>query len=214
MTGIVLAPLLCTNRDKVKLILLSFLIMGAFVRAQTPTATITGIVKDPSSGTIAGAKVQVRNLGTNIVHDVETNKDGEYTVPLLDIGQYDVGVAAAGFKKEVKTGLTLQVGQTARLDFTMTLGQISDTVEVTTEAPVTQTDAASVGTVVDNKHVVDIPVNGRQFYSLAALVPGVTPPVQNSTLSFRGGFNVAGASEVANNFTLNGFNNTSVRRKR
>ena len=81
--------------------------------------------------------------------------------------------------------------------------------EVTAEAPVTQTDSASVGTVVDNQHVTEIPVNGRQFYSLAILVPGVTPPAQNSTLSFRGGFNVAGSSEVANNFTLNGFNNNN-----
>ncbi len=114
-----------------------------------------------------------------------------------------------GFKKQVQTGLTLQVGQTARVDFTLTLGQVSDVMEVTAEAPVTQTDSASVGTVVDNQHVTEIPVNGRQFYSLAILVPGVTPPAQNSTLSFRGGFNVAGSSEVANNFTLNGFNNNN-----
>lgn len=192
-----------------KQILFSFLVIGALLSAQTPTATVTGIVKDPSGSMVTGARVQVRNTGTNIVHDVMTNKDGEYTVPLLDVGQYEITVEAVGFRKEVQTGLTLQVGQTARLDLTLTLGKITDTVQVTAEAPTTQTDSASVGTVVDNRHVVEMPVNGRQFYSLATLVPGVTPPVQNSTLSFRGGFNVAGASEVANNFTLNGFNNNN-----
>ncbi len=170
---------------------------------------MSGTVKDPTGAVVGGAKVSIRNTGTNISHDALTNKDGEYSVPLLDVGQYDISVEAGGFKKQVQTGLTLQVGQTARVDFTLALGRVSDVMEVTAEAPVTQTDSASVGTVVDNQHVTEIPVNGRQFYSLAILVPGVTPPVQNSTLSFRGGFNVAGASEVSNNFTLNGFNNNN-----
>ena len=177
--------------------------------AQTPTATLTGSVKDPSGAIVSGARVSARNTGTNILHDVMTNNSGEYTVPLLDVGEYDVSVEAAGFKKQVQTSLTLQVGQTARVDFTLTLGQVSDVMEVSAELPVTQTDSASVGTVVDNQHVVEMPLNGRQFYSLATLVPGVTPPVQNSTLSFRGGFNVAGSSEVSNNFTINGFNNNN-----
>jgi hypothetical protein len=189
--------------------LFAALLFASLLRAQTPTATLTGIVKDQSGGTIITAKVSVKNTGTNVTRDVLTNKDGAYTIPLLDIGEYEVSVEATGFKKEVKTGITLQVGEVARVDFPMTLGQVSETVQVTAEAPMTETETASVGTVVDNRHVVDIPVNGRQFYSLAALVPGVTPPVQNSTLSFRGGFNVAGASEVANNFTLNGFNNNN-----
>ena len=175
--------------------------------AQTPTATITGIVKDPSGAVVSDAKVTIRNEGTNLTHEVSTSKNGDYTVPLLDIGQYTISVEVQGFKKEVQSGLTLQVGQTARVDFTLSLGQVSDVMQVTAEAPLTTTDNASVGTVIDNKHVVEMPLNGRQFYSLATLVPGVTPPVQNSTLSFRGGFNVAGASEVSNNFTLNGFNN-------
>jgi hypothetical protein len=194
----------------VKSIFFFFCLLGtSLLLAQTPTATVTGIVKDQSGGIVATAKITIKNTGTNITREVMTNKDGEYTVPLLQIGSYEVSVESAGFRKQVKTGLTLQVGETARLDFAMELGQVSDTVQVTAEAPTTQTETASLGTVVDNRHVVDIPVNGRQFYSLATLVPGVTPPVQNSTLSFRGGFNVAGASEVANNFTLNGFNNNN-----
>jgi hypothetical protein len=188
---------------------LALFISSIVLLAQTPTATVTGIVKDQSGGSVANARVAIRNTGTNITHDLVTNKDGEYTFPLLDIGTYEVSVEATGFKKQIKTDLVLQVGQTARLDFSLELGQVSDTVEVTAEAPTTQTESASIGTVIDNRHVVDIPVNGRQFYSLAVLTPGVTPPVQNSTLSFRGGFNVAGASEVANNFTLNGFNNNN-----
>ncbi len=184
-----------------------FLVTAVAALAQTPTATITGIVKDPSGAVVADAKVSIRNEGTNLSHEVTTSKNGDYTVPLLEIGQYTISVEAPGFKREVQSGLTLEVGQTARVDFALQLGQVSDVMQVTAEAPLTTTDSASVGTVVDNKHVVEMPLNGRQFYSLATLVPGVTPPVQNSTLSFRGGFNVAGASEVSNNFTLNGFNN-------
>lgn len=189
-----------------KSILLLLIAMG-YGAGQTPTATVTGIVKDQTGGVVANAKVSIRNTGTNLTHDIFSSKDGEYTVPFLEIGQYEVDVAARGFKKEVKSGLTLQVGETARVDFTLTLGNVSDILEVTAQAPVTTTDSAAVGTVIDNKHVAEMPLNGRQFYTLAQLVPGVTPPVQNSTLSFRGGFNVAGASEVSNNFTLNGFNN-------
>jgi hypothetical protein len=189
--------------------LLAIVLIASLLRAQTPTATITGIVKDQSGALVSSARVTIRNTGTNITHDVLTNRDGDYTVSLLDIGSYEVHVESVGFKKQVRTGLTLQVGETVRVDFSLDVGQVSDTVQVTAEAPTTQTDTASVGTVVDNQHVVEIPVNGRQFYSLATLVPGVTPPVQNSTLSFRGGFNVAGASELANNFTLNGFNNNN-----
>jgi hypothetical protein len=192
-----------------KLLLFSF-IGVLHSAAQTPTATITGIVKDASAAIVTGARVTVRNTGTNIVHNMLTGKGGEYTVPLLPVGQYDVSVEAPGFKKELQSGITLQVDQVARLDFTLSIGQASEVVEVTSQAPMTQTDSAEVGQVVDNRKVIEMPLNGRQFYSLATLVPGAYPPVQNSTLSFRGGINVAGSSEVSNNFTLNGFYNNDA----
>jgi hypothetical protein len=186
------------------------LISASALLAQTPTATITGIVTDPSQAAIAGAIVVVRNTGTNISHSILTSKAGEYTAPLLPVGPYDVTVEAVGFKKSVENNITLQVDQVARLDFTLAIGRASETVEVTSQLPAVQTDSSEVGQVVDNTKVVEMPLNGRQFYSLATLVPGAYPPVQNSTLSFRGGINVAGSSEVSNNFTLNGFYNNDA----
>jgi hypothetical protein len=190
---------------------LFLLLIGALpIMSQTPTATITGIVKDPSGSIIADAKVAVRNVNTNIVHNVLTGRSGEYTVPLLPVGQYEVTVEAVGFQKQVQSGITLQVDQVARLDFNLSVGQATQILEVTSQAPITQTDSSEVGQVVDNRKVVEMPLNGRQFYSLATLVPGAYPPVQNSTLSFRGGINVAGSSEISNNFTLNGFYNNDA----
>ena len=168
------------------------LISASALLAQTPTATITGIVTDPSQAAIAGAIVVVRNTGTNISHSILTSKAGEYTAPLLPVGPYDVSVEAVGFKKSVENNITLQVDQVARLDFTLAIGRASETVEVTSQLPAVQTDSSEVGQVVDNTKVVEMPLNGRQFYSLATLVPGAYPPVQNSTLSFRGGINEAG----------------------
>src|SRR6266436_665585 len=101
----------------------SAMLCGLFLRAQTPTATITGTVTDASRAIVTGAKVTVRNTGTNIQHTLLTGKSGEYTVPLLPVGQYDVSVEAVGFKKELQSAVTLQVDQVARLDFTLSVGQ-------------------------------------------------------------------------------------------
>lgn len=182
---------------------------SAAVLAQGPTATITGQVKDSSGASIPGAKVTARNLGTGIDRSALTSESGDYTLPLLPIGEYLVRVESQGFKSEERSGLVLQVDQRQRLDFTLQLGQVSETVEVTGGAPLTQTDSSNVGTVVENRKVVEMPLNSREFYSLALLMPGVAPPAQGSILSFRGGFNVAGASELANNFTLNGLDNNN-----
>ncbi len=121
-----------------------------------------------------------------------------------------MSVEKQGFKKSVQTGLILQVDQKARLDFTLEIGQVSESVEVTAATSLVQTDSASVGTVIDNKRVLELPLNSREFYTLALTAPRVLPPAQGSTLSFRGGFNVAGSSEVSNNFTLNGIDNNDT----
>jgi hypothetical protein len=100
----------------------------------------------------------------------------------------------------------LEVAQTARIDFTLQLGNTAETVNVEASAAVIETETASTGQVVDNRRVVELPLNGRQFYGLALLAPDTYQPAY-STVGYRGGFNVAGAAETENNFSLNGIDN-------
>jgi hypothetical protein len=189
---------------------LALAVNGSTASAQTPTATVTGQVRDASGAAVPGARVSARNVQTNIEREAVTSENGDYTIPLLNIGEYRVSVEKQGFKRAVQSGLILQVDQKARLDFALEIGQVSESVEVTAAASLIQTDSASVGTVIDNKRVLELPLNSREFYTLALTAPRVLPPAQGSTLSFRGGFNVAGSSEVSNNFTLNGIDNNDT----
>ena len=175
--------------------------------AQENTATVTGQVIDPSGAGVPGAAVSARNVQTGLERHTVTAETGNYTIPLLPVGTYEISAVKDGFKKDVQTSVVLQVDQRARIDFQLQVGAASESIQVTAEVPLTQTETSSVGSVIDNQKVVEMPLNGRQFYSLALLVPGVAPPAQGSILSFRGGFNVAGASELNNNFTLNGLEN-------
>src|SRR5260370_6584914 len=175
--------------------------------AQENSATLSGQVLDPSGAGIPGARVVARNVQTGIERVTLTNDTANYTIPLVPNGAYDISDEKEGLKKYIQTGVVLAVDQHARIDFHLQVGAASESVQVTAEVPLTQTDTSSVGSVIDNRKVVELPLNGREFYGLALLAPGVAPPAQGSILSFRGGFNVAGASELNNNFTLNGLEN-------
>jgi len=191
-----------------KLLLIVVVMMaGLSSVAQSPTGTIGGRVVDPQNAVVQGADVTVTSNTTGVAHSAKTNHDGLYTVPLLPPGVYTVSVQTPSFKTEQRNNITIQIGQTVALNFGLTLGANTETITVSTDESLTSTESAAVGTVIDNEKIVELPLNGRQFYSLATLVPGVMPPVQNSGLSFRGGFNVAGQGETANYATLDGFNN-------
>jgi len=184
-------------------------ILALFLLAQQNTATISGRVLDPSGAAIPGATVVAKNIQTGLERPATTDETGTYTIPLLPIGQYEVSAELLGFKKAVKTGIVLQVAQQARLDLALEVGRQSETIEVTAAVPLTQTESSSIGAVIDNRKVVELALNGRNFFQLALLVPQVTPPAEGSILSFRGGFNVGGTSELANNFTLDGYDNNN-----
>jgi len=184
-------------------------ILALLFLAQQNAATISGRVLDSSGAAVPGAMVVARNVETGLERPAITDETGAYTIPLLPIGPYDVSGELAGFKKAVKTGIVLQVAQQARLDLVLEVGQQSETIEVTAAVPLTQTETSSIGAVIDNQKVVELALNGRNFFQLALLVPQVTPPADGSILSFRGGFNVGGASELANNFTLDGYDNNN-----
>ena len=165
--------------------------------AQGPTASVIGQVKDPSGAIVAGSKVAARNVATNVTRETATDSAGLFVIRGLQPGTYEVLAETPGFKKAVRSGVVLQVDQEARLDFLLELGAATEAVTVTEAAAVTSTETASTGQVIENKKVVELPLNSREFYGLALLAPGAYQPAQNSTLGYRGGFNVAGASETA-----------------
>lgn len=172
--------------------------------AQTPTASLTGYVQDASGAAIKNAKVTVQNRATGILHTTNTDASGVYQILQLAPALYDVTASASGFQTVAQTGVTLQVDQHARTNFVLKVGAVSESVQVTSQAALTDTESSSIGAVIDNRAVLELPLNARTFYSLPLLAPGVYQPAQNSTLGYRGGFNVAGSKETWNNFTLNG----------
>ncbi len=178
--------------------------------AQGPAASVTGEIRDPSGAIVAAARVKARNTATGIERSTLTDSAGVFLLPSLQPGDYEIAVESSGFKRELRAGVRLQVDQQARIDFALQLGNTTDTVNVSAAAAVTDTETASTGEVIENRKVVELPLNGRQFYSLALLSPGAYQPAENSTVGYRGGFNVAGANETNNNFSVNGIDNNDT----
>src|SRR2546425_1520508 len=174
--------------------------------AQGFRATMTGRVTDQSGAAVANAKVTVTNVGTNESRTVQSSETGDYTVAQLAPGEYTLLAEMTGFKKTAQH-VTLETGQQLRLDVMLEVGSISEQVNIQASPPLVSSEDAALGNVVDQKKVVELPLNGRDYLQLAQLQPNVFAPAQNSTLGFRGGFNVAGNSEVANNYIKDGIDN-------
>lgn len=191
-------------------LLLALCLVGVWfpsASAQSFTATLRGTVRDQSGAVIPGATITVRNVNKGWVRTTVTNESGDYVITQLPADSYSVTAQATGFKTEVREGIVLQVGQEARLDFTLAVGELEERIVVTAGAPLVQSENAMVGNVIDEQKVKELPLNGREFWQLAQLAPNVFNPPQGSTLGFRGGFNVAGNPEVNNYFLLDGIDN-------
>jgi len=141
--------------------------------SQTTSTTILGNVIDPSGAAVAGAKVTATNTRTQVKQEGVTTSSGDYTFPLLDIGEYSITVEAAGFKTVTRGGLVLQINEKLRADFTLQVGQVSERVEVTGAVTALKTDESSIGDVIEQKRIVELPVNGRNVGNLAVLQAGV-----------------------------------------
>jgi hypothetical protein len=193
-------------RTRVLFLAVLLIALACPVFAQGIRATVTGRITDPSGAVVPNATVSITNTGTNETRRVQTNEEGEYTIPQLPPGEYSLTVEQSGFKKLVQR-FTLETGQGARVDLQLQTGAVTEQVEITAVTPVVSSEDATIGNVVDQKKIVELPLNGRNYLQLALLQPNVFAPAQNSTLGFRGGFNVAGNSEVANNYILDGIDN-------
>lgn len=194
---------------KARLVFVACLILSITpaVSAQVSRGTVLGTVQDASSAVIPGVTVNVINEGTNLTRTVITDETGTYTVELLPVGQYRVEAELAGFKKEVRTGIELHVDQKARVDLQLTVGNVSEVIEVNEAAPLVQTEDASLSQTMDNRKIVELPLNGRDIAQLAYLIPGAFAPRLGSSLGGRGGFTIAGQIEDSNQLMLDGVNN-------
>ena len=183
--------------------------LGVIARAQTPTGSVTGLIQDSTQAAISGASVVATNLGTTVTYRATASTGGVYVLPSLPIGKYSIHVSSPGFQGNERTGLTVTVDQHAEVDFVLQPGSTSQTITVAADVNQIEPDSHSIGTVVDAQKIEQLPLNSRNFTSLAFIVPAVYPPVVNSSLGFRGGFNVAGSSESSNTSTYDGFDNNN-----
>jgi hypothetical protein len=142
--------------------------------AQVERASIVGTIRDSSGSVVPGVAVKVVNQGTNTTANLQTDSAGDYSATNLTPGAYTVEAEKSGFTRRVYRDLVVQVAQVARLDITLDVGTVEQTVEVTGASPLLQTENASVGQVISSQPIGELPLNGRNFAQLAILAPGVT----------------------------------------
>ncbi|HZQ53557.1 MAG TPA: carboxypeptidase regulatory-like domain-containing protein [Bryobacteraceae bacterium] len=195
--------------------LLAFAALAIFFASgtsgQVVTGTLTGAVRDTTGATIPNARVTVTNQATGISQSTTTTSDGIYNLPYLGPGTYRIEIEAQGFKKFADDSVVINVSSTQRVDATLSPGNVQETVTVTGESPLLQTESAQVSRNFEAQTLRELPVANRNFQALAGLVPGVSPPVQNFTsLEDPQGttfFNANGQGNSSNNTIVDGVDN-------
>ncbi len=200
-----------------KILFISFL-LGALMISASPrsawaqaSASISGTVEDASGGVVNGATITVKSLETGAVRTVTTDSAGSFSVLALPLGPQEVKAEKQGFKAEVRTGIDLQIGQNAVVNFQLEIGDVMQQVTVTDDVPVVNTTTASVNGIVGEREIKDLPLNGRSFDNLITLNPGainyVLKSAQSST-SNGNTFSVAGRRPAENLILMNGIEYT------
>ncbi len=180
------------------------------VYGQVDTGTILGTVHDNTGAVISGARVTVRDEGTSRSQSNTTSSSGEYVFTPLKIGKYTIEVENAGFKKERRTGITVNIQQQVVADFSLSVGDVTNEIEVTAAVPLLQTESGSVGHVIEGKTINDLPLNGRNYTFLARLVPGATVgQPEGRGLNANGWFTANGTRPAQNNYMLDGIDNNT-----
>jgi hypothetical protein len=177
--------------------------LAAPVQGQVVTATILGTVTDDSGAVIPGATVIIRNMGTDRTRSVVTDGEGRYREPQLPVGQYEIRVELQGFAAQVRRNVQLSVGSEVVLNFVVSPASLTEAVMVTGEAPVVQTSSSSVGALVDQKQIQQLPLNARDVQQLAVLQPGVQSQSAYNGL-YGANISVRGSRPEQNRYLLNG----------
>ncbi len=170
-----------------------FALASTALLGQSTTQSLQGIIADTSGAVMTGAKVTITNIGTGIARALETNATGNYSFPLVQVGNYNIRVEMQGFKTEEAKNVRVETGAQVRLDFAMEVGAVSEVVEVSAAAVTLDTENPTVGGVIENKRIIDLPLNGRNVTQLAVLVPGVQFGSRTGLGDGLGGFPIPGS---------------------
>jgi len=195
--------------------------LGTATLAAQAAGSITGTVSDESGAILPGVTIEVTNTATNQVRSAISEADGHYTIRQLPPGRYLVKATVGGFKIVLREGVTVTVETAARVDLQMSVGALEESVTVTAEAPLVETRSATLGTVIDEKKIVELPLNGRNFTQLGTLMPGVVAPpaalggaageaTPGGFGAVTSGFSVNGMRNQSNNFLLDGASNNDT----
>lgn len=201
------------GRPEIRILLLCICSLPVF--AQT-YGELAGTVTDQSGATLANVRVVLTNLATGRARDVRSTDAGVYSAPFLAPGRYDILAELAGFKSVLRRGVEVQVDVKVRADLAMEIGAVSETVEVTASAPLLNSENAAVGTVIENRRILELPLNGRNWLQMVALSPNVAAEMRASghVDSRQGGergrqpISIAGQRQFFNHFTIDGVENT------
>jgi len=194
---------------RIALVLCCSFIAPAVVFGQVGTGSITGTVTDSSGGVVSGASVTVKNTQTGIVTPVTANSQGRYVAPDLIVGTYDVQAQMRGFQTQVHSGIVLTVGSNAVVDFSLPVGQVSETVTVEGATTQVETTSAAISALVAPQQMQDLPLNGRDFEQLILLAPGVQSVTTGAQSSFYGrepSYSIAGSRPEGQELLLDGAN--------
>jgi hypothetical protein len=202
------------SRSSIAITLTSLAVSGAIALGQVNTASLTGLVKDPSDAVIVDAAVKAKSLTTGVERSVLTNSSGYFFLANLPVGAYEVSVEKPGFQKAQST-VTLGAAEKGRQDFTLAIGAVSTMTTVEASTPLLSSQDASLGSTVDNKYVTEYPLLLRSWDDLMNLVAGVqgqryTDQGGSTSAGRTGGFNVHGVRSLQNNFILDGIDNNSI----
>lgn len=186
------------------LALLCMLALPMIAGAQT-AGMVTGRVYDPSKATIPGATITALNVATGETRSSVTDQSGAYILPSLPIGTYDISAEAQGFSKQVNKGVTIGVASSLVIDFTLAVGEVSQLIEVSSEAPILETTNATTGGTMENRQLTELPINGRDYARFSLLVPGAL-----ARSNFIADLSFNGQHTVHNQFQIDGIDASRV----
>ena len=194
-------------------ILMAGVLAPVVIHAQVAGATLSGSVTDPSNAAVPNSNITIKNIETGISRDVTTNDAGFYSAPNLSPGVYEVSASAPGFSKVVHSNLTLSVGAQQVLNLSLQVGEISQTVNVSEDAPTVELASSAITAEVNSLTVRELPLNGRDWSSLAVLQPGTigirtqlgtTGTVNRGNRGFGNQLSISGHRPTENNYRVNG----------